>query len=90
MTRARFAKPASGQSKPRASESRSERGYAWNPSSSISGLVRPLSRYAAPRSWMKRTGEREALLVAAGLSFPRLERTPPTTVMVGSTAFNAS
>lgn len=39
---------------------------------------------------MKRTGERDALLEAFGSSFPRLDRTPPTTVTLGSTAFSAS
>ena len=39
---------------------------------------------------MKRTGEREMLLLAFGLSFPRGESPTPITVIVGSTAFSAS
>ena len=39
---------------------------------------------------MKRTGEREMLLFAFGLSFPRGERPTPITVIVGLTDFSAS
>ena len=39
---------------------------------------------------MKRTGEREMLLLAFGLSFPRGESPTPITWIVGSTDFSAS
>src|SRR5262245_8666461 len=52
------------------------------------GALRPLSRYAVPRSPMKVVGE-WVRLEASGLSEQRGESAPPITWMRGDTAFSA-
>src|SRR3954453_18949651 len=54
------------------------------------GSVRPLARYAAPRSRRQRTGDVDGLSGAKGLSLPRGERPSPMTVIAGLTALSAS
>src|SRR5213596_791750 len=54
------------------------------------GVDLALARYATPKSWMKATGDVEALDVASGLSFPRGERARPITSIAGLKLFSAS
>src|SRR5580765_6621359 len=63
-------------------------GYGWIASASITGVFRPLLRYAAPRSARKTVGECVSRCVPAR-SVPRGASAPPYTVIVGSTAFSA-
>ena len=63
--------------------------YGWIAKLSISGALRPLARYAAPRSRMKAVGECVGR-IPSGRSAPRGETAAPITRRLGSTALSAS
>jgi hypothetical protein len=64
-------------------------GYGWIANQSITGRLRPLSRYALPRSRMKRVGEWVGR-AERGLSLPRGASDPPITIVAGAAALIAS
>src|SRR5919206_3598901 len=63
--------------------------YGWMTKPSMIRFLRPLARYAAPRSWMKVVGECD-FVPAFGSSLPCGDTAPPSTAVFFAAALTAS